>query len=158
MNLYQIEQAILDTVDKETGEIIDIEALDALEMERDTKVENIALWIKNLLSDADQINAEREALKSREDAAKNKAERLKKYLANYLNGAKFETPKVKVSFRKSESVDVTDISKIMNLDDADSYLRYKEPEPDKTAIKQAIKSGTNIPGCSLVQKQSISIK
>lgn len=158
MNLYKIDHAIIDCVDMETGEILDVEALNTLEMERDKKVENIALWIKNLLSDAEQIRAEREALKAREDAAKNKAESLKKYLTSYLNGTKFETPKVKVSFRKSESVDVTDISKIMNLDDADSYLRYKEPEPDKTAIKQAIKSGINIPGCSLVQKQSISIK
>lgn len=158
MNLWEIDNAILDCVDTESGEILDIDALNALEMERDTKVENIALWIKNLLSDADQIKVEREALKAREDAAKNKAENLKKYLTGYLNGTKFETPRVKIVFRKSESVDVASIGAIMTLDNADDYLRYKEPEPDKAAIKQAIKSGIEIPGCSLVHKQSISIK
>lgn len=158
MNLYKIDRAILDCVDLETGEIIDEDALNALEMERYAKVENIALWIKNLMSDAAQIKKEREALEEREKSAKNKAESLKKYLSEYLNGNKFSTSKVAISFRKSESVDVTDINKIMIMDDADSYLKYKDPDPDKTAIKQAIKSGINIPGCSLVEKQNIQIK
>lgn len=158
MNLYEIDRAILDCVDIETGEIVNIAALNALEMERDAKIENIALWIKNLLSEAKQIKEEREALAEREKSAQNKAENLKKYLSGYLNGSKFSTPKVVISFRKSESVDVMDINKIMSMDDADNYLKYKNPEPDKTAIKQAIKSGKTIPGCSLVEKNNIQIK
>lgn len=158
MNLYEIDRAILDCVDIETGEIVNIAALNALEMERDAKIENIALWIKNLLSEAKQIKEEREALAEREKSAQNKAENLKKYLSGYLNGSKFSTPKVVISFRKSESVDVMDIDKIMSMDDADNYLKYKNPEPDKTAIKQAIKSGKTIPGCSLVEKNNIQIK
>ncbi|MBD5543761.1 MAG: siphovirus Gp157 family protein [Lachnospiraceae bacterium] len=158
MNLYEIEHEILECVDMETGEIVNVDALNALEMERDSKIENIALWIKNLLSDAEQIKAEREALAEREKAAKNKADSLKKYLAGYLNGSKFSTSKVAISFRKSESVDVTDINMIMRMNDADSYLKYKDPDPDKTAIKQAIKSGKKIPGCCLVEKQNIQIK
>lgn len=55
MNLYKIEEEILKCVDTETGEIINVEALNALKMQRDTKIENIALWIKNLLSDAEQL-------------------------------------------------------------------------------------------------------
>ena len=51
-SLYEIEEQILNCVDLETGEIIDEEALANLSMERDTKVENIALWIKNLLAEA----------------------------------------------------------------------------------------------------------
>lgn len=158
MNLYEIDHAILGCVDRETGEIVNVDALNALEMERDAKIENIALWIKNLLSDAEQIKAERGALEEREKAAKNKAENLKKYLSGYLNGNKFNTSKVSISFRKSESVDISDIKKIMNMDDADSYLKYSEPTPDKTAIKQAIKSGKTIPGCCLVEKKNIQIK
>lgn len=158
MNLYEIESAILDCVDMETGDIVDVDALNALEMERDTKIENIALWIKNLLSDAEQIKAERYALAGREKAANNKAESLKKYLSSYLAGKKFSTPRVVVSFRKSESVDVTDIGGIMALDNADKYLKYAEPTPDKTAIKEALKSGIKISGCTLVEKNNIQIK
>ncbi|MDE7323069.1 MAG: siphovirus Gp157 family protein [Lachnospiraceae bacterium] len=158
MNLYEIDHAILDCVDMETGEIVNVDALNTLEMERDAKIENIALWIKNLLSDAEQMKAERDALAEREKSAKNKAENLKKYLSGYLNGKKFSTPKVAISFRNSTSVEVSDINKIMSLDDADSYLKYSEPTPDKTAIKNAIKSGVQIPGCSLVEKSNIQIK
>lgn len=158
MNLYEIDHAILDCVDMETGEIVDIDALNALEMERNAKIENIALWIKNLLSDAEQMKIEREVLAERKEAAENKAENLKKYLTGYLNGSKFSTARVAISFRKSKSVDVTDINQIMNMSDAGSYLKYAEPTPDKTAIKQAIESGKTIPGCSLVEKQNIQIK
>lgn len=41
-NLYKINQAIIDAVDYETGEILDSEALDQLIMARDEKIENIA--------------------------------------------------------------------------------------------------------------------
>lgn len=158
MNLYEIEQEIMNCVDMESGEVIDVEKLDALTMERDAKIENVALWIKNLLSDAEQIKEEKNALAEREKTAKSKAESLKKYLSSYLAGTKFSTPKVAISFRKSESVEVSDISQIMKLDDADTYLKYSEPTADKTAIKQAIKSGINIPGCRIVENNNIQIK
>ncbi len=158
MNLYEIDHEILGCVDMETGEIVNVDALNALEMERGAKIENIALWIKNLLSDAEQIKAEMDALAKREKSARNKAENLKKYLSGYLNGSKFSTSKVAISFRNSTSVEVSDINKIMSLDDANSYLKYSEPMPDKVAIKNAIKSGVQIPGCSLVEKSNIQIK
>ena len=42
--LYDIDAAILDCVDQETGEILDPEKLDALQMEREQKLEGVALW------------------------------------------------------------------------------------------------------------------
>lgn len=158
MNLYEIEQEIMNCVDMESGEVIDIARLDALTMERDAKIENIALWIKNLLSDAEQIKDEKNSLDERENACKNKADSLKEYLSSYLAGSKFSTPRVAISFRKSESVEVIDINQIMKLDDAENYLKYSEPTADKTAIKQAIKAGICIPGCQIVENQNIQIK
>lgn len=52
MTLYEIDQAILACIDEESGEIIDADALAELSMERDKKVEGVALWIKNLRADA----------------------------------------------------------------------------------------------------------
>ena len=40
--LYEINQDILDCVDLETGEILDTEKLDALQMEREAKLEGVA--------------------------------------------------------------------------------------------------------------------
>ena len=44
--LYEIESAIYDCVDSETGEVIDEEKLNALMMERSAKLESVALWIR----------------------------------------------------------------------------------------------------------------
>ena len=40
MKLYEIDAAILGCIDQETGEVIDPEQLDALQIERETKLEN----------------------------------------------------------------------------------------------------------------------
>ena len=58
--LYEIDEEILDCVDQETGEIIDPEKLAQLQMDFDKKVEGIALWIKNLLSDAEARNSKQQ--------------------------------------------------------------------------------------------------
>ena len=59
MTIFDIDEAILNLVDEETGEVVDIEALEALEMERDKKVSNIACWIKQLDAEAEAIKAEK---------------------------------------------------------------------------------------------------
>ena len=48
MKLYEINEAIENCVDTETGEILDEAALDALKIEREEKIRNIAAWIVNL--------------------------------------------------------------------------------------------------------------
>lgn len=153
MNLFEIENEIMNCWDQETGEILDSDRLDQLEMERDTKIENIALYIKNLTADAEALKAEKQSFAERQKAAENKAESLKKYLANYLAGQKFSTPKVAISFRKTSSVNVTDISQL-----PEKFLKFADPTPDKTAIKNAIKAGTTVTGAEIVEGQSISIK
>ena len=45
MTLYEIDQSIIGLMN-EDGEIADLDAFEALQMERDEKIENIALWIK----------------------------------------------------------------------------------------------------------------
>ena len=40
----------------------------------------------------------------------------------------------------------------------DNLLKYKAPEPDKMAIKQAIKDGLTVEGVQLVQNVSTIIK
>ena len=93
MTLYEIDKAIQEAlegaVDPESGEIIDEELLaayDQLRMDRDQKVENIGLYIKNLEADAAAIKAEAKNLTARAKAAENKAEHLRNYMQFCLNG------------------------------------------------------------------------
>lgn len=153
MNLYDIEKSILKCVDEETGEIFDVEKFEALAMERDAKVENICLWIKNLKAEAEALKVEKEALASRQKSAENKMESLKRYVSGYLNGASFKTSKVAVSFRKSEKVEISEGAVI-----PEEFLRYKEPEVAKNDLKKAIKAGLQLDGVQILESKNIQIK
>ena len=157
MKLYEIDNAIYECVN-EDGEVIDPEKLEELQMERDKKIEGIACWIKELSAEANAIKEEKLRLEARQRVAENKVKSLKSYLAYALQGARFRTAKVSVSFRKTESVEVTPDG-LENLKAMrDDLLKYKEPEPDKTAIKQALKDGLSVRGVQLVQNTSTIIK
>lgn len=153
-NLYEIDQGILECLDLETGEVIDPYRLEILHMERSQKIENVACWIKNLLSDAEAIKAEKDALADREAKCRKKAEDLKRWLGNALEGQKFNTARCAVSFRRSETVEVSDVALL-----PDDLKRVKTTvEPNKTAIKALLKEGQEVIGCCLVENQNIQIK
>lgn len=152
-SLYQIDAAILACIDLETGEIIDSEQLAALQMEREQKIENVALWYKNLLSDAAQYKAEKDAFAEREHAARAKAESLKAYLQNALQGYAYKSTRVNISYRKSSSVVVDDVLSL-----PPRFVKFKDPEPDKIAIKEAIKNGEEVNGAHVENNVSIIIK
>ena len=156
MTIYEIDDAIRALVD-EDGEIGDYEAFEALQMERDAKIENTGLWIKELLAEAEAIKKERDVLKEREDAAKRKAERLKELLGYALGGEKFKTARLSISWRESEAVEITPECAAWCMEHGE-YLREKPPEIDKAAIKNALKQGGTVYGANLVKRQNIQIK
>ena len=152
MNLYEINNAMQECINLETGEI-DLELFEKLQLEKDEKIENVALWIKNLSSDVEGMENEKKAFEERIKACKNKVSSLKTYLEMALNGEKFQTAKCSITFRKSKSIEVTDISKLEK-----NYLKYADPTADKTAIKKAIESGVTVAGASLVENFNVQIK
>ena len=162
MNLFEIEDAIAncvklegrdDYIDVSTGEIIDTAALEQLEMDRDKKIRNIACWIRNLEADEKALTDQIKTFTARKNAVKNKRESLKSYLANFLNGAKWQNSEVAISWRKSESVEVSNVKEL-----PEEYLKYKDPEPDKVKLKADLKAGVKIDGVCLITKENIQIK
>ena len=97
-------------------------------------------------------------MKARKDACKKKAERLKEFLSYYLNGEKKEFTECTIKFGKSKSVEVDSDFINWAKDNAKEYLRYKEPEVDKTKIKEAITGGKTVEHATIVEKTNISIK
>ena len=75
--------------------------------------------------------------------------------AMYLFEAdKIETPLIKISFRKSQSVEVTDVNELPN-----EFKVIKLTETaDKLKIKDALKSGIFIEGCSIKTNRNLQIK
>ena len=156
MTIYEIDSSIRNLVN-EDGEIEDFETLDALQMEREAKIENIALWCIDLDRETDAIDVEIERLKARKDAAKRKRENLKRLLDYALGGEKYKSAKVTVSYRKSEAVEISPYCEAMCRVDG-KYLRYRLPDIDKAAIKEALKRGERVAGAEIVTKQNMQIK
>lgn len=162
LTLYEIKKEIIDAIDNavdpETGEIIasDVfENLDALQLAFDEKTENTACYIKNLDAEAKAIREEEKALAARRKALENRSERCKNYLQFCLNGEKFSTARCAVSYRKSTTVAV-DENRLAEV--PERFLRYKDPEVDKAAVRDALKAGETVPGCTLEDSISMIIK
>lgn len=163
MTLYEIDNqlsALIEDegriINAETGELLSASVLDELTLERDAKIENIALYIKNLTAEADALKAEKKRLEERAKAKESKAAWLTGYLEKSLAGETFESVRVAISYgRASDSVQYT--GNIADL--ADRFIRRKEMlEVDKTALKEALKAGTVIPGASIVTSRKLKIK
>lgn len=173
MNLYEInaeiEKCLIEAMDPETGEIIgdylDADTLEALEMEKDQKVENIAKWIKNLKSDAEALKTEKLKLADRQRKAENKIESLTRYLEAALAGEKFKSNDgtVDIRYRKSKKLvaaegrSEAEIAADLVTNGFLDMVKVKAPELNKTALKAAILKGQEFDGLEVIETQSMQI-
>ena len=161
-SLYEIDQELLDCVDMETGEILDTEKLDALQMERERKLEGVALWIKDLNYEAAAVKEEADKLTARKKALDNKITGLKQWLLYALNGEKMKTPRCNVYQTHNQRLTVVNETALVNfiksLNDPGQFLRFPDPELKKDEIKKALKDGYEIPGAALESTEGLVIK
>jgi hypothetical protein len=155
MNIYEIQEEILECFDAETGEIFDIEKLEKLEMARDQKISNIACLIKNKKAEAEAIKAEKLALEKRQKTAENEVERLKGWLARILNGEKFADNRCSIGWRKSEKVVFAEGFDFGKLPE---HMKKVTIEPRKTEIKDFLKAGGSLEGAKIEESNNIQIK
>lgn len=154
--LYELNQKFNEfefEIDEETGEILNAEELDEIELERNEKLENIGLWIKNLESDAEAYKREKDSFAEKERVAKNKIESLKKYLNFVLDGDTFKSDRVNITYRKSSAVNIIDEYIVPK-----KYFIKQAPKLDKKAIRDALKSGKKVKGAEIIEKENIQIK
>ena len=160
--LYDIDAAILACVDQETGEIFDPEQLDALQMERAQKLEGVALWIKDLKAEAEAVKAEADKLNARKKAIDNKVESLKTWLLYALGGEKLKTARCNVYQTHSQKVVIDDekamIDMLMSSPFGEKFLRMKEPEIDKNALKDSLKQGYEYEFAHLEETEGLVIR
>ena len=160
--LYEIDKDILSCLDDETGEILDLGRLDALQMEREAKLEGVALWIKDLRAEAEAVKEEADKLNARKKALDNKIDNIKAWLLGALAGEKLKTPRCSVYQTHSQRLAVEDeaglIGFLQTLKEPEKFLRFREPELKRDDIKKALKEGTFIPGAVLEETESVVIK
>lgn len=140
------------------------DTLDGVEQEFDIKAENIAVYIKELMSDVQQLKAEEQTLKIRRKAKEQQANRLSSYLLNNMQKIerkKIDKPKAVISVRNNpESVEIKSTNEFVQwaMKNNEGMLKYAEPEIRKTVVKNALKNGANIPFAELVKTQRLDIK
>ena len=162
MNLYELTREFKSAmanivIDEETGEVSGFEAVDTLDTAFEDKAEAYAVTIKNLLAEAAALKNERDNMKAREDAAKRRAEVLKKHLADSMTAVgkdKIETAKAALSFRRSKQVSIVNDALVPD----DLCVVKIDRKPDKTAIGKLLKSGEAVPGAELVENMNLQVK
>jgi uncharacterized protein YktA (UPF0223 family) len=169
MNIWEIDkrmseimalEADEELIDLETGEVISVaDALEKLEMARETKIENAALMAKNLNAQAAAMKAEEEKLAKRRKAIEEKAEGVKRYLIAALTredgtSEKFTTARAQVSVRINPAKVVISDEKLL----PEVFFReiiYRKP--DRAQIKEVLSRGIEVPGAALERGRSVMI-
>lgn len=142
-------------VDEETGEIlVDLTKLEALEMEKERKVEGGLMVFKESRYREEALRKEIENLKGRVKYEQRLQEKIKDWSQYATGGKKFSTTRASVSFRKTQSVEVTNVDIL-----PEEYRRVKTTiDADKIALKEALKEGEIIDGARLVNGTAVIIK
>lgn len=173
MNIYEIndrlEMLVSEHFDTEDGVIFESDEelakkIDEVQLDLDTKIENIGCFVKNLEAENEALDKEIDNLKKRKKTNDNKIDGLRRYLDGYLAATiiddnkrakwKFKTAKVILGYRRSSKVEVPDIEKLDK-----KYVKIKtELSADKTTIKEAIKNGEEVKGAYIKENINLNIK
>lgn len=162
VSLYQIEQKYLTLVEsliENGGELTPELETELAITKQDLQNKGVCYGfiVKELEGNIDLIDLEIKRLNALKKPLVNSIDRLKNNLSQAMqmfDVTELKTPLLKINFRKSESVEVTDI----DLLDADFVKTTITKAADKVAIKEAIKQGENVQGAILVTNQNLQIK
>ncbi len=154
--LYELTGQFLDIYNMELDEETKLDTLDSIdwETEYETKVENYIKVMKNIDADVEARKNEIKRLMELNKADEKKKEHLKDTLSASMSltgHERVDTPLFKVSFRKSQAVEVDETV----LPEAYKIATWKT---DKKRLKEDLKNGLEIIGASLVERKNLSIR
>lgn len=158
MKIYEIDKAIeeiLSTEVTEDGEISQqaFEAIEELTLAKEERIDSLLSYYKDSLADSEKIKAEAKTLVTRARVLENKAASLKSYLACVIGtGRKWQSPRHKVTWRKSQAVEVLDAKKV-----PPDFIIDVEPKINKAALKLALKAGEKVEGARLEERENMII-
>ena len=118
--------------------------------------------IKALEKELKTVQKEADKLTARKKSLENKIDGLKNWLLYALNGEKLKTPRCNVYQTHSQKVVIDDekalIDMFMSSPSGEKFLRMKDPEIDKTALKDSMKQGYEYKFAHLEETESVVIK
>ena len=154
--LYELTGQFLDIYNMDLDDETKADTLESIDWNSDyeNKVENYIKVIKNNEADIEARKNEIKRLTELNRADERKNERMKEVLKESMaltGHEQVDTTLFKVSFRKSEAVEVDDLL----LPEAYKVATYK---PDKKRLKEDLKNGLEILGAELVERKNLSIR
>lgn len=165
MKLYEIANdymALMNAIDNdEIPEEALADTLEAITGEIEVKADNIACMLKELEAEIGAIKAEETKLAERRKSKERACDRLKQYLSDTLIRVgidKVETARNKITFHKSESVEIGESFIAWARENRDDLLTFAEPKANKTEIKKALKEGAEIVGAEIVSKMNMQLR
>lgn len=155
-SLYEIEEA-KDFIERMKSEDdVELEAYSrSLVIQEKNKVNAIVGYLREVELTAEMAENESKRLAELAKYYRNRQERIKQSVkwAMQAHGIeKIETDKFRISFRKSESVEVDDVDAL-----PEEFVVMKK-QADKTSIKKAIKDGKTVEGARIVENSNLQIK
>jgi len=164
LSLYELSSTYLKALDDLTDPELDLpveavnDTLEALGDEMETKAINVTKFMRNMEATASAIKSAEAEMAKRRKSLENRIKWMKDYLKGSMEHTgitKIECPYFKLSIQKTPaSVNI--------LNEAKIPTQFKEQvlswKIDKTAIKNAIKSGEAIPGAELVNGTRLAIR
>ena len=170
MKLYEVNRQIEDLLyqlepDLETGEIPSneeeiIAELNSLAMKREDILQYVAKLALNCRAESAALKAEEERLKARRSRLESKEEHLIRILDREC-GATTDLGVATLSYRKTSRVEVADEAKAVAWLKRHKFTEaFKSPAPTvyKTEVKKLLNEGQKVPGCSMVEDRSCSLK
>lgn len=136
--------------------------LDAFENLTDdikVKFENCCKYIKNTDSTIEGLAAEIKRLQARKKALENGEKRLK---AMMLDVQKKTGEKKLECGTFTTSIQANPVKVVLNVEDVykipEDFLKYSEPEVNKTAVKEALQNGQELPWAYLEKSDGLRIR
>jgi hypothetical protein len=132
------------------------ELWEGLQVELADKVHGLCCVIRNTEGEAMAIDAEIKRLTAKKKALENKVENLTSYLEYNLKSS--DSREVKTSIFTVKFAKTPEAVKILDESALPANMMRVKTEPDKTAIKAAIKGGREVPGARLEVGERLVIK
>jgi hypothetical protein len=162
--LYELAHSYRDAAEKLSDldlppEVIE-DTLESLSGDLEEKATNTAMVVRNIEAMAAAIKEAEATMAARRKALENRAARVRDYLlANMLVAGiqKVECPYFKLAVRDNPAAVEVFQPELIPA----QFMKQPEPPPatpDKTAIKEAIKAGQEVPGCRLQVGKRLDIR
>ena len=157
--IKQLEKDLLDSADYETGEVdeVIVKALDVTREEFNARAVGCVNLSDKFNAYIAAIDSEIARLTALKKSYKKSADRLKNGVSNAmlsLGISEIITDTMRLSFRRSEETVIDNIDFLPA-----EYVKEKiEYNPDKTAIKKAIKEGKDVQGVHVEIKYNLQVK